>query len=701
VNRAVVVVALLASGCSPAPAPPPTARHVVLVTIDTLRADRLGCYGSRDVATPHLDSLARDGAMAPEATVGVPLTRPSHVSLFTGLYPSENGIRDNVSPALGAGHVTLAEVLHGAGFRTAGFVSSIVLSSQSGLSRGFDTYGDSFEAGEDDARFLNSIQKRGDETIGEAIAWLDSHREGRLFLWMHLYDPHDPYDPPEPYAARYSGRPYDGEVAWTDELIGRLDAALSRLGLRDDTLLVVTSDHGEGLGEHGEATHGFFLYQSTLRVPLLLRGPGIAPGTRLPVTARTVDLFPTVLDFAGVPVPQGLKPSGRSLAAALQGRQRPREEAAYAESLLPLIHFGWSDLRMLREGRYKYIEAPRAELYDLETDPGELHDIRAAQEPRAAALRGELQRRLAAEAKAEPSEPAGATVPADLLEKLGALGYLGAGTPAPGSSAGADPKDKIEEYKAVNRLVREGLVRLRQKDYPGSVARFHELQRRGIGSFEVHYYLARALVGLGRYREAVPEFEAALERLPGFSAAYLAIADCRTALGDAQGAIAALRKGQKAAPRDPRLFDREARIWKRLRRNREAIHAWGEVARLAPKDALVRIQLGEAYRDEGDLARAVALMREAVALDPEPASYWNSLGMASGAQGGLVEAEKAFREALRRGGPDAQEYAYNLGLAILRQGRRDEAAGFFRRSLELDPRFAPARTRLAELGRQR
>ncbi len=222
-----MALALLAGGCSaPRPAPPPVARHVVLVTIDTLRADRLGCYGSRDVETPHLDSIARDGAMAPETTVGVPLTRPSHVSLFTGLYPSENGIRDNVSPSLAANHVTLAEVFHGAGFHTAGFVSSIVLSSQSGLNRGFDTYGDSFDAGEDDARFLNSIQKRGDETIASALAWLESHRDGRLFLWVHLYDPHDPYDPPEPYASRYAGRPYDGEVAWTDELIGRLDAAL-------------------------------------------------------------------------------------------------------------------------------------------------------------------------------------------------------------------------------------------------------------------------------------------------------------------------------------------------------------------------------------------------------------------------------------------------------------------------------------------
>jgi tetratricopeptide (TPR) repeat protein len=288
-------------------------------------------------------------------------------------------------------------------------------------------------------------------------------------------------------------------------------------------------------------------------------------------------------------------------------------------------------------------------------------------------------------------------VPADLLEKLGALGYLGAGSASPGASAGADPKDKIEEYKVVNRLIREGLLRLRQKDYAGSVERFRELRRRGIESFEVHYYMARGLVGLGRWRDAAPEFEAALVRLPGFTAAYLALAECRVALRDSQGAIAALKKGQAAVPKDPRLHDAEAGIWRRLGKKQDAMRAWEEVARLAPKDALVRVQLGEAYRDQGDFAKAVTLLRAAVAQDPVPASYWNSLGMALGAKGELPEAEKAFREALKRGGPDAEQYAYNLGLAVLRQGRRDEAATLFRKSLELDPRFAPARARLAEL----
>ncbi len=692
-GRGALGAALLLAACSPGV--PREPRHLVLVTIDTLRADRLGCYGSRDVATPHLDRIAREGAMAPEAAVAVPLTRPSHVTILTGLDPARHGIRDNVSSSLAPQVPTLATMLKSAGFRTAAFVSSVVLSAQSGLHRGFDTYSDRFDVGKDDARFLNSIQKRGDGPTAEAIAWLESHREGRLFLWLHLYDPHDPYEPPEPYASRYAERPYDGEVAWSDELVGRLDAALERLGLKDETLLVVTSDHGEGLGEHGETVHGFFVYQSTLRVPLLLRGPGLTPGTRLAVTARSVDLAPTLLELLGAKAPAAVGFSGRSLAGALRRGERPAEEPAYAESLLPLLHFGWSDLRTLREGRWKYIQAPRPELYDLENDAAETRNLVATQPSRAEAFRAALARRLAAERGA--TRPTSADVPPDLLEKLGALGYLGAGGSPEGAAPGADPKDRIEEYKVLNRLVREGLVKLRQKDYAGSAQSFEELRRRGVSSFEVHYYLARALVGLRRHKDAAAHFEEAIRRLPGFSAAYLALADCRIALADPAKALAALREGRARSPKDPRLPEREAQMLRKLGKLQESIGAYEAAVALAPRDALLRVQLGEVHRDTGDLERAATLMREAVDLDPAPASYWNSLGMVLGARGALIEAEKAFREALRRDDGNAQ-YAYNLGLALLRQGRKEEAGAFFRRSLELKPDFRAPGERLAELG---
>jgi len=701
VRRAPAVLAaglagLAGAACvSRGPAPPRTeARNLVLITIDTLRADRLGCYGNRNVETPNLDRLSREGAMAGQASVHVPLTRPSHVSLLTGLLPAEHGIRDNVSPSLRPEVPTLADVLHAKGFRTGAFVSSIVLSRQSGLGRGFDEYSDRFEADGDDARFLNTIQKRGDGPAAEAVAWLEAQKAGRFFVWLHLYDPHDPYDPPEPYRARYADRLYDGEVAWSDELVGRVDAGLERAGRHGDTLLVVTSDHGEGLDEHGEAVHGFFVYETTLRVPLLFRGPGIVPGTRVQATARSIDLLPTVLDLLGVAAPARLP--GRSLAPVLRGGSQLPDAATYAESLTPRLHYGWSDLRALREGRWKYILAPRPELYDLQEDPGETNNLAAAPSARADALRAQLVGLVARE-QAAPAPAAAGAIPPELVEKIGALGYLGGGTARGGASAGADPKDKLEDYKAVNRLMREGLTRLRAKDYPGSAARLQALLDRGIDSFEVRYYLARALVGQRRCPQAEAHFEAATRHLPGFGPAYVGLADCRAAAGQTAAALTVLKEGQQKNPRDARLVQAEARLWRRLEKPREAVAAYERALPLAPRDALLRVALGEMYRDAGDADRAARLMREAVALDPGPAAYWNALGMVLGGKGAFGEAEDAFREAVKRE-PANAEYAYNLGLALLRGGRSADAVPFLRKALEIEPRFRAARERLDEIG---
>jgi arylsulfatase A-like enzyme/Flp pilus assembly protein TadD len=689
---------LLAACGGERPAAPVTARHLVLVTIDTLRADRLGAYGHAGASTPNLDRLAGEGALAPQAMVHVPLTRPSHASILTGLHPAEHGLRDNVSPPLRADVPLLPEALKAAGFSTAAFVSSVVLSSQAGLARGFDTYSDRFEAGGDDARFLNTIQKRGDLATAEAAQWIAAAPEGRLFLWLHLYDPHDPYEPPEPYASRFAKDPYDGEVAWSDELIGRLRAALEARGLFDGTLFVVTSDHGEGLGEHGESAHGFFAYETTLRVPLIFRGRGVRPGARISVTARAVDLVPTALDLLGVAAPAAMRPSGRSLAPELRGERLP-DEPAYAESLLPLLHYGWSDLRVLRDGRWKYIQAPRPELYDLLRDPAETTNLAAAEPARAEALRAALGRRLERERAAGPPRGGAADVSPDLLEKLGALGYLGAGTPDAGASTGADPKDKLEDYKAVNRLMREGLVALRRKQLASSAEKLGAILGRGIESFEVHYYLGRALAGLGRHREAATHFQAALVRLPGYAAAYVELAESRAQVGDWDGALAALREGQRANTRHAGLFAAEAKLWRRRQKPAEALRASREAIDRAPQDALLHVQAGELARDLGQPAEAARLLRQAVALDPATASYWNSLGMVLGAAGDLAEAEKAFAEALAREPGNAQ-YAYNRGLALMRQGRKDDATAAFRRALTLQPRFTAARQRLTELGGQ-
>ncbi len=675
----------------------------MLVTIDTLRADHVGVYGG-DVETPHLDRLAREGAMFQRASAHSPLTRPSHVSMMTGRLPTRTGIRENVTPAVVGDMPVLAETLQGAGFRTAAFVSSVVLSSVSGLDRGFEVYSDDFPADPTDpaaAAFLGSAQRVGDRTLAEAVGWLGERTAAeRFFLWLHLYDPHDPYEPPEPYASRYAERPYAGEVAWSDELVGRLYAALSSHGLEEDTLLAVTSDHGEGLGDHGETLHGFFVYETTLHVPLLIAGPGVQPGTEIERVTGLVDLFPTLLDLMAVPVPATDRPDAVSLAPALAGGPEPDESPLYAESLVALLHFGWSDLRVARQGRWKYIQAPRPELYDLETDPGEIDNLLTRGRPaEARELRRTLEGFLDQERQAIQENPSG-SVSEDLLEQLGALGYLGGAAPAETPTPGADPKDKIGDFRFANDRMRRGLDALHAGRFAASAGLFEEILERGIESAEIHLYLGKALSGSGRLDRAAGHYREAVERTPSYASAWLGLADAHARFGDPESALEVLREARAVLPANGSLPREEGRILRLLRRPREAAAALRDAIRLEPDDAFAHAALGEATRDLGDLTEAIGYLERAVALDPQTAGYWNALGMTLGGAARLAEAEGAFARALSLDASN-HRYAYNMGLALLRLDRPAEARPYFERTLELEPRFDPARERLREIGAAR
>jgi choline-sulfatase len=582
-----------------------------------------------------MDRLAREGAWAANAVVHAPLTRPSHVSLFTGRYPAEHGVRDNISPPLAAGVPLLVERFKSDGFSTGAFIASAVIDRQSGLARGFDVFSDSFAAGED--------RKPGDAVVAEAVQWLKG--QPRFFGWVHLYDPHAPYLPPGRYATEYSGRPYDGTVAWSDELVGRLIGAVRDAGSLDSTLVIVTSDHGESLGEHGEDVHGYFVYEATLRVPLIFRGPGVKPGTRIDALARTIDLYSTILEITGRPAEPS---SGRSLATGLRTAAAIPDEPSFAESLVPLIHYGWSDLRAVRDGRWKYILAPRPELYDLQTDPGELRNLHDAEPARARALRSGIEARLKAEQSAARKPAAAAGIAPDALERLGALGYIGPGASADRKSAGADPKDKLAEYKALSTAMQDAIVALRAGDHAKAARLLEPIGKRGADSFEVHHYLGRAYAGLGRWRESAAAYERALEKMPQDAETWRALGQSRVGARDGAGAVRAFEK----------------------------------LAALAPRDAVARMQLGEALRDVARYKDATRVITEALALDPKPAQYWNSLGTVLGASGKVGDAAGAFAQAVARE-PTNGLYVYNHALALQHIGRRAEAAAAFKRAQEL------------------
>jgi arylsulfatase A-like enzyme len=400
---------------------------------------------------PHLDRLAGEGVVFDRASSAAPLTVPAHASLFTGLLPPSHGVRENASPPLSSQHTTLAETLRAHGFITAAVVGSGVLDPDRGLFQGFDHYS---SVPATHRRGPQTGQRSAEAVVNEAISWLNGIADSRFFLWTHLYDPHRPYEPPEPFASRYADDPYVGEIAYADSQIGRLLETLERSRLLDRTIVVVAGDHGESLGEHGERDHGIFVYESVLRVPLMIRAPSLEP-RRVAALVRLIDVMPTVLDLLGLPAPAS---DGVSLTPLMNGERQDLE--AYAESIYPQ-RFGWSPIRSLRDGRFKLIDAPRPELYDLERDPFEQTNVYTDRPTTAAAL----NRRLAAMASGGRSWPEsaatrqGAPPPPEVRERLAALGYVSS---PPGQVERAqlrDAKDFVVENWAPDQQVNKGLVR--------------------------------------------------------------------------------------------------------------------------------------------------------------------------------------------------------------------------------------------------
>jgi arylsulfatase A-like enzyme len=404
---------------------------VVIITLDTTRADRLSPYGFMNVSLPALERLAREGVVFDQAMSVGPLTLPAHTSLLTGLLPPHHGVRDNADSPLAGSHTTLAEVLRRSGFRTGAFVGSVVLDPDRGLDQGFEKYGAVDQAPDSRER---RRQRPANEVVDDALGWMASVEDAPFFLWVHLYDAHRPYAPPEPYASTYSHNPYVGEIAFADAQLGRLLEALDRRRLLDRAVVVVAGDHGEALGERGEQDHGIFLYDNVLRVPLMVRAPSLPPA-RIGEVVRLTDVMPTVLDLLDLPSPAT---DGTSLVPLMHGRVADLDLEAYAESIYP-ERLGWSPLRALRVGRFKLIDAPRPELFDLARDPFEEKDIYEERRALGATMAARAKR-IAAAGRVTPQD----TTP-ELRERLNALGYLTRTRTKPiaGGERLPDPKDVI------------------------------------------------------------------------------------------------------------------------------------------------------------------------------------------------------------------------------------------------------------------
>ena len=609
-------------------------RNVVLISIDTCRADHLSCYGFSRPTTPHIDAVARDGVVFRQALSPVPITTPAHSSMLTGTYPPTNGVRLNNGQRLAESNVTLAEMLRDAGYQTAAFVGGFPLDAQFGLSQGFGTYDDEFTVKSETSS--SHSERSAEDVTRPALAWLDRNHARPFFLFLHYFDAHLSYKPPEPFATTFADDLYAGEIAYVDRWIGEVIDRLRALRAYDDTLLIITADHGESRGDHGERAHCIFIYQSTQHVPLVIRAPHGIRGGRTDRRVSLVDLVPTVADLVGVPSPGRVQ--GVSLRGSLEGRSGPdRPRPLYCESL-EAAQFQCSGLTGLVEGPWKYIRAPREELYDLSQDPGETRNLIESESETALRLRESLEAALH-DYEADAVDPDGAGVDPDALKRLQSLGYVGGGATPSGSTFNPyleDPKDFIKTFERLEEA--NGLFNSNRED---------EAER-----------LLLAIVAERPRLVAAHELLAQIARREHRPAD--AVVHCETTVA----ILSALRS-------DPKLH-------------------------LANDDELATAQFNLAFalREAGRESESIARYEDAIRLKPDYVDAHNSLGLVLAHAGRFRDAIGHYEDALRIQ-PNQAKVHNNFGNALRAIGRLDEAVGHYNQALAIDPNSVSALTNLA------
>jgi arylsulfatase A-like enzyme/Tfp pilus assembly protein PilF len=636
--------------------PAPKDVNVVVVTLDTTRADRLGCYGFAGVRTPHLDALAADGVLFEQAMATVPLTFPSHSSMFTGLVPPKHGVRDNGGFFLEASKTTLAERLKAGGWATGAFVSAWVLDSRWGLDQGFEHYGDHFDLNKYKTISLGTVQKPGGQVMDDALRWMETVKDRRFHSWIHLYDPHTPYEPPPEYEAQYPGQRYVAEIAYTDSVVGRLTGWLRERGLMERTIVVVMGDHGESLGAHGESTHAFFIYDATQQVPFIVRTPWGYRG-RAASQVSGVDLMPTVLDLVGLPPVEGI--DGRSLLRLVQHPRVDLPGLAYAETYFPRYHFGWQHLRAVRDGRYKYVDAPRPELYDVLADPGETRNLYKSFSKRGDEMRQRLE---ALAGNGQEAAPKKDDMDPDTLQRLAALGYVGNTVEVDPTAVLPDPKDKIGLFGRMS----QAKAAAQDDDLPGAIAAMRAVIAEDPNIVDAHVTLATWLRRAEKVDEAIAQYQEALRLQPDNELALSNLANVYRAQGRHDAALEGYRRVLELEPRNPQT--------------------WYQMATL--------------YLDRADVKEAERTLEQAVAHNPKMGAGWNSLGVIAFSRGRYDEAERLIRKALELE-PELRTGRFNLGRLYEQKGDLARAEALYREELATYTDHGKARFNLAQLLRQR
>lgn len=654
--RSLLVIAVLLAGCaSPEKEISRTRRaNVILITLDTTRADHIGAYGYAAAQTPRIDALAREGVLFEHCITPTAYTMPSHSSIMTGLYPPAHGVRLNGDAALGDAQTTLAEKLSASGYRTGAFVGAFVLDGRWGLRQGFDHYDDHFQLGPDQRLDLAKVQRPANEVVDAGLKWLDEDRSRPFFAWMHFYDAHTPYEPPEPFRAKFSGKGpnamYDGEIAFADSQVGRVLDWLKEKGIADNTVVIVTADHGEGLGSHGEGEHGYYIYDYAVRVPLIIRAPGIA-ARRVANQVRTIDIFPTVIDLV----------SGRKPAIfGADSEKEPRH--AYSESMATRLQYGWAALYSVRTKDFKYIDAPRSELYDLRTDQGETKNVLDENRRVVIRLRDELREiREAAEKLAPKSQEA--NLDQETLSKLASLGYIGGGasTVTEDDENLADPKDKMHLFDSVGYA-----ANLIGKDDYKQAAEVLEIVLADDPKVpQAQLLLVSAYRKIGRTTEAKAILDRQLKEDASNVRALIAMAEILSDEGRTDDVMAIARQAVAVDDQNARAYELMAEIHMNRSDHRGAEPLLRKVVAIQPKLTRSRINLAASLIGSGKLSEAETLLGEILAEYPKFPQANFHMGLLREAQKRPADARAAYETEIRNH-PDSVVARFNLGELLLR-----------------------------------
>ncbi len=620
--------------------------NVLLITIDTLRADYLGCYGRSSIATANIDALAGRGVRFEQAIAQVPLTAPSHASILTGTYPQVHKVRDMGGFVLDKGVPTLATILGQVGYETAAFVGSSVLNRYYGLNRGFATYGDEMKSSQEEKKLPGVVAEvRGEVVTQRATAWLDKSASKRFFLWVHYYDPHFPYDPPEPYRTRYAKDLYGGEVAYADEQIGKLLKALEEHGLRERTLVVLLADHGESLGDHGEYTHGVFLYDSTVHIPLIFAGPDVPAGRTVTQQVRSIDVMPTIADYLGVPA--GDKVQGASLVPALIDGRVPKSNYCYMETLYPKTQMGWSELRGVRTDEWKYVAAPRPELYRFADDKSEKRNVIgnfAADADRLQKKVWEIAGPLQSQTRVEPQP-----VDEERRRELNALGYVGGGRRAVKiDMSGADPKDRVA---VLDGLERAGDA-MNHDHWRDAVPLLEKISRQDAGNPLIYAYLQMCYERLGQFDRMEQTCLRAIDNKVESDTIYAGLGGIYVRRGNLPRAAEFMEKAAQLNPANLENMDNLATAYLQLGRPDDAQRVLQAILIQNPRHAGAHNVLGilEIQRSRPQEARRH--FEQAIESNPDLAQPYMNLGLLAQKAGQTRVAADYYREFLKRADPD-------------------------------------------------